>query len=515
VKTYRQLFWIIFIAGIIFRIIYILSGYIDLAADESYYWQWSRNLDWCYYSKGPLIAYLIRFGTSIFGYTELGVRFATILLSIITLFVSLKFYDRLFPNDDLGVLLMAVLYSTIPILLVGSVLMTIDPPLCASWISGTYFLYLAVNDRKRWAWIALGLVFGIGILAKYTMLLFIFVILFYLLLSKQNRRWFKHFEPYLAIFIGLCFLIPPMIWNANHHWVTFHHTASLGNIGVKTDWIKNLVNLPMMIIVQALIISPILFICLIIGIISHCRSAFGEKKSQESLILVSSFAPVLLFYMLVSFKRSINPNWIIVIYPAAILATAHTFSHFIQQKKLRILFSSGIGLGFLLCLVLLFSNVIHYTGLPNSARLDPAARLKGWQQLAELVDQSRSNMPQDKPYFIFGQRYQTASETAFYLPDHPRTYCASSFPLQNQYDMWGGSKELIGQNALLVIRVKYENHLVVPDHIRKSFREIQPGEIQHFTINNSIIRYYQVWYCYDFQGWSMKTEFESIFPQKS
>src|SRR6516164_9912599 len=33
---------------------------LDLAPDEAHYWDWSRNLDWSYYSKGPAVAYLIR-----------------------------------------------------------------------------------------------------------------------------------------------------------------------------------------------------------------------------------------------------------------------------------------------------------------------------------------------------------------------------------------------------------------------------------------------------------------------
>ena len=40
---------------------------LDLAPDEAHYWDWSRHLDWSYYSKGPLVAYLIRASQAIFG----------------------------------------------------------------------------------------------------------------------------------------------------------------------------------------------------------------------------------------------------------------------------------------------------------------------------------------------------------------------------------------------------------------------------------------------------------------
>src|ERR1700691_2666923 len=39
----------------------------DLCADEAEYWAWSRHLDWSYYSRGPLIAWLIRLSTTLMG----------------------------------------------------------------------------------------------------------------------------------------------------------------------------------------------------------------------------------------------------------------------------------------------------------------------------------------------------------------------------------------------------------------------------------------------------------------
>ena len=40
---------------------------LDLAPDEAHYWDWSRHLDWSYYSKGPLVAWLMRGSCELFG----------------------------------------------------------------------------------------------------------------------------------------------------------------------------------------------------------------------------------------------------------------------------------------------------------------------------------------------------------------------------------------------------------------------------------------------------------------
>ena len=50
------------------RLAYLASNCpLDLAPDEAHYWDWSRHLDWSYYSKGPLVALLIRGSCELFG----------------------------------------------------------------------------------------------------------------------------------------------------------------------------------------------------------------------------------------------------------------------------------------------------------------------------------------------------------------------------------------------------------------------------------------------------------------
>ena len=50
------------------RVAYLTSPYaLDLSPDEAHYWDWSRHLDWSYYSKGPLVACLIRASCEVAG----------------------------------------------------------------------------------------------------------------------------------------------------------------------------------------------------------------------------------------------------------------------------------------------------------------------------------------------------------------------------------------------------------------------------------------------------------------
>src|SRR5688572_12373219 len=85
---------------IIFHLVYLTWRCpIDLAEDEAYYWDWSRQLDLSFYSKGPATACLIRGSCAIFGNTMPAVRFPAVLLragvAILTYWLAL----RLFKND--------------------------------------------------------------------------------------------------------------------------------------------------------------------------------------------------------------------------------------------------------------------------------------------------------------------------------------------------------------------------------------------------------------------------------
>src|SRR5277367_5390530 len=66
--VYRSLAVLAIVLVAALRLVYLARFCpLDLAPDEAHYWDWSRHLDWCYYSKGPLVALLIRGSVELFG----------------------------------------------------------------------------------------------------------------------------------------------------------------------------------------------------------------------------------------------------------------------------------------------------------------------------------------------------------------------------------------------------------------------------------------------------------------
>ena len=119
----------------------------ELLADEAYYHMWSERLDWGYYSKGPGVAAAIRASTTLFGATELGVRFWSPLFGLGTALLLTSLARRLYGNAT--AVWTAILISVIPIFNVGGVLMTIDPLSVFFWVAAIFCVWLALERSPR------------------------------------------------------------------------------------------------------------------------------------------------------------------------------------------------------------------------------------------------------------------------------------------------------------------------------------------------------------------------------
>src|SRR5215207_5803754 len=93
---------------------------IDLSGDEAQYWDWSRNLDLSYYSKGPLVAYLIRASCAVFGETMPAVRYPAIVLGMGTSIFAYLLTRKLFGSDRIALGAIA-LNALVPIFIFGQV----------------------------------------------------------------------------------------------------------------------------------------------------------------------------------------------------------------------------------------------------------------------------------------------------------------------------------------------------------------------------------------------------------
>ncbi|HKJ87415.1 MAG TPA: glycosyltransferase family 39 protein, partial [Gammaproteobacteria bacterium] len=213
----------------VFRVLYIMYAPLDLSPDEAHYWEWARRLDLSYYSKGPLVAWVIALFTGVFGDTELGVRFGAVVFSAAASLVMYAVGRDLFGSPKVG-FYSVVLAGFTPLLAVGSILMTTDVLLIFFWVSAVWCAHRVTAEGGtfrpmggKW-WYAVGVLVGVGFLGKYTMVLFYPCVALFLFFSMRDRFWLARPQPYIAGLISLVLAAPVLAWNYLNDFVTIRHT---------------------------------------------------------------------------------------------------------------------------------------------------------------------------------------------------------------------------------------------------------------------------------------------------
>ena len=104
---------------------------------------------------------------------------------------------------------------------VGTLIVTPDAPLLvASSFAVVCLAKVLETGRGAW-WLAVGAAVGAALLSKYTALFFGPAILIWLIAVPKLRRWLISPWLYLGGLVALAMFAPVILWNADHHWVSF------------------------------------------------------------------------------------------------------------------------------------------------------------------------------------------------------------------------------------------------------------------------------------------------------
>ncbi|MFZ5996914.1 MAG: glycosyltransferase family 39 protein [Nitrospirota bacterium] len=507
----------------IFRIYYTLHGPLDLSPDEAHYWEWSRRLDLSYYSKGPMIAYLIYLGTALFGDTVFGIRIMAVIFSALSSIVLFKLVEHMYqgknaigsgepasslPGRDLGALA-ALLFQIIPLFATFGVVFTIDAPFVFFWILSLFLFYAAITSEQKnrqWMyWLLTGIAVGLGLLTKYTMALF--YICAFLLLLSDKRHFLKTARPYIALLISLTVFSPVIVWNIQHNWVTVRHTA--GQAHVAEGFTLSLTSFLEFLGSQIGIITPLLFGMMLYAIVKLKVSV----NDLQSKFLFYFSVPVIGFFLVKSLQGKVQANWAMTGYITGLIAfTRYFLSHHPAYHTSRIM-RYGVYSG--VALALFFTAISHYPSLLNlPPKMDPSARLRGWKELGAEVSALHGSLAQEGAVYIFSDKYQVASALAFYVKGHPRTYSINLGRRMNQYDLWpdmNSDAVLMRERAPFAkihgIFVTTGNKNLAPD-IAASF-DHTVKKVLHVYEGKRLLREYSIFICYNFR--SLKTKSPETF----
>ncbi|MEZ5386141.1 MAG: glycosyltransferase family 39 protein [Prosthecobacter sp.] len=446
--TWLKRFWWLMAAVFIARIgvmLLFVNG-ADLAGDEAYYWDWGRRPDWCYYSKPPMIGWMMGVIGWLTGNAEWGIRFAALLLGTVTLAIIHRIALVLFDARTAfwtAVLVLLTLANT------GlNLLFTIDAPLLLFWtLALLLFWFAAQKPTCTTRWLLLALAIGFGTLSKQMMLAFPALMLLFAAASHEDRALLRNPCMWIAMLAGMAFIIPVLRWNQEHAWITLEHTKH--HFDTKDldllKWVgRTLENVGL----QALIYTPITFVALVAAMWVGIKQR--AKLPRPALFLLLTSAPVLIVFAVLALRQRINPNWPAAFFvPAFILAAAWmcgklpTRAHPGWQR-----WSLRVG-GVLVALAHILLVVVFTTDLKSIGKL---SSIRGWREAGIEAQKFLDQVPRPDKTFVMalGHRYH-AAEMAFYMPSHPRVYrYEASDTVQSQYEIWPGPEERIGCDALIL-----------------------------------------------------------------
>lgn len=267
-----------FVAAITaFRVVGLAFSDADIFVDEAQYWFWGQNLDFGYFSKPPLTAWVIRATTDIAGSNAaFWVRFPVPWFHGATALILGALAARLFGAR--AAMWVSVSYVTLPIVAVGSALISTDTILAPFFAAGLLFYFkLAESGRKGDALIA-GAMIGLAFMAKYAAVYFLLGAGLAAVFVPGFRISWSNALIFLAAF--LLVISPNVIWNLSHDLTTVQHT--LDNV----DWVRdssktrglNLRSLAEFTGSQFLAVGPVIFVALFLMIP-------GEKKPEVRALL--------------------------------------------------------------------------------------------------------------------------------------------------------------------------------------------------------------------------------------
>jgi 4-amino-4-deoxy-L-arabinose transferase-like glycosyltransferase len=386
----------------------IAAAFTPLTFDEAYYWTWSKHLAGGYYDHPPMVALVIRAGTIIAGDTELGVRLVSILLALPMSFAVYSSAQILFGGTRVAAGAALLLNVTL-MAAVGTLIVTPDAPLLVASSFVLFFLAKVLQTGQGAWWLAVGAAVGAALLSKYTALFFGPAILIWLLAVPKLRRWLISPWPYLGGVVALALFSPVILWNADHHWVSF--LKQFGRARVE-DF--NPAFLLELVPTQVAFATPLVFILGAMGLHALFWRRIGASAARA--LIDAMFWTIVVYFIWHALHARVEANWFAPVYPPFVVAAA-VAAHLVAWEGaarrvaafcLRWAAPTGIAM---FALLVVQAN----TGILSGYRRDATVRSVGvgWRELAGEIEAVRVRVGAT---CVLAPDYGTTAWLAFYLP---------------------------------------------------------------------------------------------------
>ena len=433
--SYLNFFLILSFTTLLLRIILNIHIGLPLHFDEAQYWDWSQNLDWGYFSKPPLLAFLIRVVTELCGNGENCIRSLSPFLHFLTsliIFYSVHLLTKSFKKALLG----SFLYLLMPGISFSSFLISTDVPLLLFSSLIALCIIKIFNSRKNTflLFCLLGLFFALGFLSKYAIFYLLLSFLFSTLIDKECRRFFFNKSFLLSIIIIIILIFPNLIWNYNNEFVTLSHTASNANLShIKINIFQGITFL----LSQIFIFGVIPFLFLFKKTLSLQRF-----NTIQKIFLITFILPIFIVFLLAIFSRA-NANWAVVGYPFACILLP-TLLNSKKNFMNNVFILNQLTFSTIIVISIFFLPIFN---------LDPFANIKHIKPLSNIIKNEITNR---NNIALMTDDREDYAQLLYYLKniDIKKAKWNGDIKIDDHYELTTDHNDLKGYDVLLVTRTR-------------------------------------------------------------
>jgi len=464
-KSIEKVFVILIILVLVKLFIHLFTNAFasyGIFRDELYYLACSHHLDLGYVDQPPLSIYILTLSRLLFSNSLFALRLLPAFAGALTvLFTGL--IVRKLGGGKLAIVIACLAMIAAPIHLAMNTFYSMNCFDILFWTLAAYILILLIKENKPRLWILLGLVMGLGLLNKISMIWFAVSLFIAVILTKQRKalstRW-----PYFAGLIAFGLFLPYIIWNFMHDFahLEFIRNATIGKYAGLT---------PIDFILGQLILSnPVILPLWLAGFYYYFLNKEGRSFKMLGIIFVVTF-------LILVINGHSKPEYLSPAYPILFAAGAVQFENFSQRKLwtwLKYAFPVVIVLGGMISapFVLPFLPVETYIKYHKASGIAPQtseskelaeldqhyADMFGWENMAKTVSVVYTSLPKrEKPKtVIYARNYGEAGAVEYYSRKYELPPVISS---HNNYWIWGWGHKDKGYQTFIIIGGREEDHL--------------------------------------------------------
>lgn len=453
--------------------------------DELYYIACGEHLDWGYVDQAPMIALVTKIARLLFGDSLSAIRLFPALAGaakvVLTGLIARELGGRRFAQ---GLAALAVLVAPGFLGVDNLLSMNCFEPLF--WTGCAYVLVRIVKTGNHRLWLWFGLLAGLGLETKHSMLIFGASLVVGLLLTPE-RRLLRTPWLWAGGFLAFLIFLPNLLWNIQHHFPFLELQENIRRSGRNVD-----LSLLDFFGQQVLTMLPLSAAIWLAGLWHYLFTKEGKPFRALGWAWLLTTAIILI----------LNPRiyYLWPAFPILFAAGGVRCEIWLSRPRLEWLKVAYPALMAVLCVVIApiaipvlpVETYIRYTEALHlqqprveTHRLGPLPQIFadqfGWEEMAATVAKVYNSLPADvRPKTaIFGQNYGQAGAIDFFGPKYGLPKAISG---HQNYFLWG-PRDYTGE-SMIVMADRQETLEKEFDHVEKVARVEHPYSMpyEHFDV---------------------------------